>query len=70
MICLPHGPQRGLREGDGLPVLPHEQRLVDEQGDHIRPEPLVPAGLRQAQGLVEVALREAVRVGVVRTDAA
>ncbi len=63
------GAQRGLGEGDGLPVLPHEQRLVDQQCDDVRPEAPVAAGLCQPQRLVEVALGEPVRVGVVRADA-
>ncbi|EKX63006.1 hypothetical protein STRIP9103_01615, partial [Streptomyces ipomoeae 91-03] len=62
------GAQRGLGEGDGLPVLPHEQRLVDEQRDHIGPEPPVPARLRQPQRLVEVPLGQPVGVGVVCAD--
>ncbi len=63
------GPQGGLGEGDGPAVVGEEQRLVDQQGDHIAAEPPVTARLRQAQGLVEVALGEAVGVGVVRADA-
>ncbi len=62
------GPQRGLREGDGLAELPHEQRLVDQQCDHIRPEPPVAARLGEPERLVEVALGEPVSVGVVRAD--
>ncbi len=63
------GPQRGLREGDGLAELPHEQRLVDQQRDDVRAKSPVVAGLCQPQGLVEVALGESVRVGVVGADA-
>lgn len=65
----PRGAQRRLGEGDRLPVLPHEQRLVDEQRYHVGAESPVPARLGQAQRLVEVALGEAVRVGVVGADA-
>lgn len=67
-MSRPHGPQRRFGERDGLPEVGEEERLVHQQGDHIAPEAPVPARLGQPQRLVEVALGEPVRVGVVRAD--
>lgn len=68
-MCSPHGPQRGLGEGDGAAVVAEEQRLGDQQGDDIAAEPPVAAGLGEPQRLMEVALGESMGVGVVGADA-
>ena len=60
--------QGGLGVLDDLPVAAEVERLVREQGDHVPAEPAVSGGLGHPECLEVVALRGALKVGVVGAD--